>query len=400
MDLLQENKKKSKKTSAQKVVLSLLIISIVLCIIIGIIMAYLSMQGETKPYSMIINGKSVNLTDLQLTTTEYGQKYISLKSLTNNLGYDYYNGEFKIAGEDKTKGYIDTKTNIIQFFVDSPKIYKTIEKSKTDCEYYNLENSIISLNENLYIAVDDLDVALNLIVNYSEKNNQTIIETPEHWINQRTDALKQDSITISNTPENMKALSYGYAVISKDGKYGVIKLTGEEIIGNKYNSIMFSEYTGSFIVSNTSNKFGIISKEGLAKINLQYDSIEIINYNPLLYKVKRLEKYGVMKEDGSIVNDIKYDSFGYPENKAKEINYTLIIPSLNENIPETIIVFSNNKYGLLDIETGEEIIECNLDGIYSATEDENIYYIVETQGKKVFLENYIDNLNRVTVNIH
>lgn len=395
MDLLQDNKKKNEKTPAQKVVLSLLIISIISCIIIVIIMAYLSMQGETKPYSMQIDGKKVDLSKLQLITNENGGICISLKSLSNYLEYSYYNGEFKVAEEDKNKGYIDNQTNIIQFFSDKKEIYKTSEKSKTDYEYYKLDNSIIMFEDNLYIDIKDLDIALNLVVSHSNENNQTIIQTPKYWFEQRSKKFSENNITISNTPENVKALSYGYVVISKEGKCGVISVNGEEIIGNKYNSISFLEYTGDFIVSNTSNKYGIISKDGGAKINLQYDSIEVLNYEPVLYKVKKLEKYGIMKEDGSIVNEIQYDSIGYPENKAKEINYTLIIPNLNENIPESVVICINNKYGLVDLETGREIITCDLDGIYSATEDEKDYYIVETQNKKVFLDNFIDNLLKV-----
>lgn len=394
MDLLEDNKKKNNKTPAQKVVLALLIFSIVLCIIIGIAMAFLSTQKENKPYSVLMNGETVNT-----ITNESGQYYISLKSICNQLGYNYYNGEFKIAEEDKSKGYIDNGTNIIQFFTNSQKIYKTAEDSNTDYEYYNLDNKILTSGDNLYIAIYDLDVALNLILSYSEKNNQTTILSPETWISQKATSFKENGVTISNTPENMKALAYGYVVVSKDNKYGVINLNGDELIGNKYNSITFSEYTGQFIVSNTSNQFGIISKDGLAKINLQYDSLEIINYNPLLYKVKKLQKYGVMKEDGTIVNDIVYDSIGYPKNKEREINYTLIIPTLNENIPESIVVCSNGKYGLINLETGKEIISCSLEGIYSATENETVYYIAEDQKTKVFLQTYIDNLNRVTVNL-
>ena len=399
MDLLNENKKKNNKTPAQKVVLALLIISIVLCIIIGIIMAFLSMQGENKPYSILINGQKVDLNTLQLISNEDGQNYISLKSICTQFGYNYYNGEFRIAEEDKSKGYIDNGTNIIQFFADSQKIYKTAENSNTDYEYYNLDNKILTYGDNLYIGIYDLDIALNLILNYSEQNNQTRISSPDYWISQKSEAFKEIDVSISNTPENIKALSYGYIVISKDGKHGVINLNGEELVGNKYNSITFSEYTRDFIASNTSNQFGIISKDGLAKINLQYDSLEIINYNPLLYKVKKLEKYGVMNEEGNVINDIVYDSLGYPKDKAREINYTLIVPNLNENIPESIVVCSNGKYGLLDLETGKEILRCSLDGIYSATEDETVYYIVENQKTKVFLETYIDNLNRVTVNL-
>lgn len=389
MDLLQDNKKKPTKTPAQNFVLFLLIVSIILCIIIGIIMVILNAKGETKQYSLIINETSVDLNNIQLITTENNTKYIPLKSICNILEYDYYNGEFKTTGEDKTKGYIDNNTNVIQFFADSKKIYKTSEKTNLDYEYYTLNHDIIFSNDNLYIALEDLDVALNLILNYSTEDNQTTIQTSEYWINQKSDTFKESNITISNTIENMKALSYGYIIISKEEKYGVINLEGEELIGNKYNNILFSEYTGDFIVSDTSNKFGVISKDGVAKINLQYDSLEIINYEPLLYKVERLEKYGVLNKNGKIINEIKYDSFGYPENRNKGINYTLVIPNLNENIPESIVVCANNKYGLLDLETGNEIISCDLDGIYSVSEDEKTYYIVETQNKKMFLENFI-----------
>ncbi len=399
MDLLQDNKNKKKKTPAQKLVLALLIILIVLCVIIGGVIAYLSIEGGQKPYSITINGNVIDFNNIQIIVNEYGQKYISLKSICSILEYNYYNGEFKIAEEDKTKGYIDNGINIIQFFANSKRIYKTNEKSNLDYEYYNLENKIIVSAENLYIALDDLDIALNLIVTYSEANNQTVIESPEYWISQKKEDFSKNNFIISNTPENLKTLSYGFIVISKDNKYGVLNLYGEEIIGNKYNTITFSEYTGDFIVSNTNNKFGIITNNGLAKVNLQYDNIEILNFDPLLYKVKRLEKYGIMKHDGSIINDIEYDSIGYPENKAKEINYTVIIPNLNENIPESIVICIDNKYGLLNLETGNELIPCTLDGIYSATEDGKNYYIVETQNNKMFLENYIDNLNKVTVTI-
>lgn len=399
MDLLQENKKKNNKTPAQKLVLTLLIISIILCVVIGIIIAYFSIKGENKPYSITINGKVINNDTIKLVDMENGSKYISLKALCNQLVYNYYNGEFKIAEEDKTKGYIDNKINIVQFFAGSKEIYKTSENSNTDVEYYRLENAILFSEDNLFISIDDLDIALNLLVDYSEKDNQTTINTPEYHISKIEESFKKNNVLISNTPENLKALSYGYIIINKDDKYGVIDLTGEELIGNKYNDIVFSEYTGDFIVSDINNKYGIITNSGLAKVNLQYDSIEIINYKPLLYKIERLEKFGIMMEEGNILNEIIYDSIGYPENRAKEINYTLKIPNLNENIPESIIVGANNKYGLIDLETGEQVIDCTLDGIYSATEKETLYYIVEVDNKKMFLENYINNLNRITVNV-
>lgn len=402
MDLLQENqnRKKDEKTPAQKVVFKLLVISIILCIITGIAMACLYLQGEKKPYSISICGKTIDVNKLQLFTTENGQKYVSLKSLSSNLGYDYYNGEFKKAEESKNKGYIDNKSTIIQFFKDSKEIYKTSESSKTDYQFYNLKNPILSMEDILYISLDDIDMALNLVVSYSQANNQTTIQTPEYWISKNTEPLSKNGIAISNTPENIKTLSYGYVVISKDNKYGVISLAGEELIGNKYNSITFCEYTKKFIVSNSKNEYGIITKSGYSDVKLQYDSIEIINFKPLLYSVKKLDKYEIMNGEGVIISEKQYEAFGYPENKSKGNNYTLIIPTINENIKASIIVKNNSKYGLIDLETGKEILNCNLDGIYSATSKEGkTYYVVEIEKQIMFLEDYIDNLNRLTATV-
>lgn len=403
MDLLQENqkRKKNKKTPAQKVVLSLLIISIILCFIVGAAMFYTSLQGEKKPYSITISGQLVNLNKLNVMTSENGKMYISLHELSDQLGYNYFNGEFRIPGEGGNKGYINNNKNIIQFFTDSKTIYKTTENSKTDYEYYNLENPILEYEDNIYIAVNDIAVALNLIVSYSEVANQTSIETPEKWVQNYEKKFKeQGNIILSNEPENLRAMSYGYLVINKDNKYGVISLhTGEEIIGNKYASIVFCEYKNNFIVSNTTNKYGVITKSGIAEIDLQYDSFEILNYDPLLYQVERLGKFGVITEKGNLIDKIEYSVIGYPENKSKEIKYSLIVPNLNENIPQSIIVCKDKKYGLIELETGREIIPCIVEGIYTKENSNETYYVQMQNKNEYTLETFVENLNRLTTSV-
>ena len=86
--------------------------------------------------------------------------------------------------------------NTLDIFNNSNKIYKTSEKSNTDYEYYNLDNKILTYEDNLYIALYDLDVALNLILTYSEQANQTTITSPDYWIEQKTEAFKNVNITI------------------------------------------------------------------------------------------------------------------------------------------------------------------------------------------------------------
>lgn len=400
MDLLGENKKKNSKTTGQKVVLTLLIVSILLFAIIVITLIALQEQYKTVKYTITLDGNIISETDLGLRQTEDGTVYMSLRLLSNKVGYKYYNGEFKLAGEDKNKGYIDNGMCITQFFANSNEIYKTQENSTKDYEPYKLKNKILDIDNTLYISLDDLGVGLNLVNTYFEEKNQTSIQTVQYFIKQNTEKFKQNGLTISNGIENNRAIAYGYVIIDKEGKYGVVNLRGEEIIGAKYNNIVFCENTGDFIVSDANDKFGVITDSSKVKLTLQYDSIEVLNYSPILYKVEKLEKYGIAKEDGVILDTIQYEQIGYPENKQKEINYTLIIPKINENIPKSIVVCENKKYGLIDFETGRQIIECNLAGIYSVTKDEKDYYIVETEnGGREFLEDYINSLNKITVNM-
>ena len=401
MDLLQDYNKsnKNKKTKGQKIVLALLIISIILFFAMGIGIVYFEMEKSVQTYKVAINGREFDTTELDLIITENGDTYIPVRGLCEKLNFQYKNGEYQIPGEDFNKGYIDNNLNIIQIFGESIDFYKTTEETKLDYEYYTLKKEILQIEEKLYIEINDLPAALNLIVEYTEEKNQTSIKTPEYFIEEQSKKLQDANISISDIPENKKALAYGYMIIKKDDKYGVTSLNNIEIIGNKYNSIVFLENTKDFVVSNNNNKLGIIDIESKIRVNLQYDSIEILNHNPLLYKVEKLKKFGIMTEEGNILNEIEYDHIGYKEDASRGINYTLIIPKLNEKIPNSIVVCKDSKYGLIDLQNGSKVLDCNLKAIYSATDQsEKIYYIVETEEQKVFLENYINSLNRIIVN--
>ena len=105
MDLLGEEKKKTKKTKGQKIVLVLLIISIVLCLAIGGIMFYLWLQGENREYTLAINGRLVSADKIGVFVDENDKEYIALRNLATELGYKYYNGKFKTEGEETSNAY-------------------------------------------------------------------------------------------------------------------------------------------------------------------------------------------------------------------------------------------------------------------------------------------------------
>lgn len=228
----------------------------------------------------------------------------------------------------------------------------------------------------MYISSKDISQALN--ITYKEDNNTTLINTIENNIEKYQETFKETDYTITKDLNNQKAIIYGMLVIEKNGKWGVIDINYNEIIGNKYSTIYFDEYNMNFIVSDSNGRYGILSNNGEIICALKYDGLEILNYENMLYKVKYNGKYGIMSEDRGLLTNIVYDDIGYPEDSNKKIKYTLIIPELIENTGEMMVVKQNNKYGLIDISTGEEVIGCDqLDKIYAIEELGEISYKVE-----------------------
>lgn len=402
MDLLEGSSKKIKKTKAQKIVLTLLIVSIILCIAIAATLFIMGYMNKEKPYTIAINGNKVSVGSLGLIQTQEGEKYLPIKNICNTFNYQYFNGEYNIAGEDTDKGYINNGKCIIQFFAESESIYKTEENGIKDYEYYNLEHKIVLYNDDLYINIKDLNVGMNLIQYYLEDNNQTVIISPEYWIESNEEFLTTNEYIVNDSKDNLRAMAYGYVIISNNGKYGVINLSKNEVIGNKYNTMKFIEFTKGFIVSNNDNKYGIINNSGKTEIELQYDNIEVLNYEPLLYKVKKIDSYGVMRQDGSLINKIAFEDIGYPKDESNNIYFTLIIPE-SENIPASIVVKKDRKYGLINLQTGEEFLPCTLEGIFLVV-DKNTndkYYVAEIEkGQVKTIQQYIDDINKITVNIN
>ena len=400
MDLLQEGSvNKNKKTTGQKIILSLLIISIILVIVIIGLLYYLNNFAINS--SIIINDKN-ETGNIEIIKLEDNSQYIPIKVLCKKLDLSFYNGEFNINGEDKDKCYIKNNKRITQFFANSKEIYKTEEDSNLDYEYYKLKNIILQKDGELYINIEDLQVGLNLICNYSTKKKKLTLMTPKYWIKQQKSQNTNNNYEILNSTDNLYAIANGYVIVESNNKQGVYNLKKEEIIGIKYNSIEFNEYTKQFIVSNNNNKYGIINDYGKTQIDLQYDSIEILNYDPLLYQVERQKKYGIIREDGTVIDEIKYSSIGYPKNIKNNIYYTLIIPEINENLEKSIVVCIDKKYGLISLENGRSILPCTFKGIFKVVDqDSKVYFAVKFEDNSIeSLENYINSLNQITVNIN
>lgn len=387
MDLLGNETKKEQQPKGKKIVLMLLILSIVMLIVILALLVYLK-DKQVNPLTLNINNKKIELKENVNIVSENNLIYLSIKEISNELGYNYSRGEYLQYVEDNNKCYIEKDSQIIGFESGSNKIYKTSQNAKTDYEYYDLKNKIIEKNGILYISLEDIPVGCSCIVEFKTKENEIIITSAEKLFEIKKESFLNQGLTISEDASNKRAMIYDmFIAANENGKLGVLDSNLNSIIGHKYETMEFDEFTKNFIVS-SDNKYGIITRNGNIVIDLRLDEIKIINYNPLLYSIKLNNKYGIINGEGKVVTNIEYDKIGFLETSST-IEPTLLIKNINNQ--NGLVVCKNGKYGVIDLETGTTIINCELEKIYSETnlKGQKKYYI-ELQSTKIELDRYIE----------
>lgn len=398
MDILNEKQyQQPEAPKGKNVILTLLIISVILAIAIIIEMVYLE-ANKVIPATLIINGQQIEFSAEFIIKDGNGDEYISLKDLAKIVGYTYDNSEYQKYGVDTAKCYIKNGKLISGFELDSNKIYKYEEGTDLDYQYYNLTHNIIVYNDKLYIAVQDLQKALN--ISYSlEPNNVIRIQTVEYLAKLYEKELKTRGYILSADQNNQKAIAYGWIIVSRNNTWSVLNKNFQEILGEKYSKIYFDEYNLNYIVSNLNGQYGIISNTGSIINSLKYDDLKIVNYENMLYEVRNMNKHGIIKSNGEIVVDIIYDDIGYEAEPYNKILYTLIIPELDGKSGETIVVKQDKYYGLVSLNTGEVFLPCDhVEKLYSISDLGQIYYKIEAEKQVVNLLDYLNYRGIVKIN--
>lgn len=399
MNLLeQEVVKDEKKSNSKKIVLMLLIFCIVLLIILVGLLVVITGNKEL-PLTLSINGKKASLEN-KIIMNQNGVNYISLKQLSEFIELDYTKGGYLEEdnnnatnnSNNNSKCYLSTSDQIIGFEANSNEIYKKYLNTEKDNEYYELENKVLYTNDQLYVALEDLNVACNVNYTFSEKDNKMQIKTAENIFQECEKIFEEKELELSDDINNKKALVYGLIVLKNDtGKFGVLDSDLKSVISYKYETMQFNEISQNFIVSND-KKYGIVAKDGRAITEPRYDSIRIINNSPLLYEVKLNSVYGILNENGKNITKIEYDKIGFSSD-SNMIDSVLVIKEI-ENKQDGVVVLKKDKYGIVNLSTGNMIVKCEVDKIYSKSSElgENKYYI-ELEDKEVELQEYIRKTN-------
>lgn len=141
----------------------------------------------------------------------------------------------------------------------------------------------------------------------------------------------------------------------KDGKKGLASATGSIIIENEYEEItsLTSEYENGYIVKNSDGKFGVIGTSKKIILPIEYEEIKNV-YSEKIY---------VAKEDGTwkIVNTENKTSINMEYDDVKSLDGTYMI------------VEKDGKYGI-SLTTGEEKISPQYESLQNIYQN---YYIAQ-----------------------
>lgn len=380
MDILEDDELENEANIKNKKKLILILIAVCVFLLLALVAAIVFMPKKTEVIQKknYLDGQEIKNENL-IFKAEDGTEYISLKDLSDALKYTYCNGAYLEYSEDKTKCYIETENNVVGFQVNSNEIYKVKKDLEKGYEYFTLQNEAVTMNDKIYIALTDARKALNVIV--KNQTNKMTIDTPDYFIEQTKEDIEAAGYTAIDTSEdNLRLLSYDMIVVEKGDKKGIINTNLEEVIGIKYDTIVFDEGRKELIVSNN-KKYGIISIDGNIRLKLMYDNLEILNYDPLLYVIGINEKFGVLNAKKETIVEPEYD----------KISSTLI-RNIDKDLGPVIIVQKDEKYGLIDSKDGEAILDCIFDKIEETEEGDKQIYILENEGQKYMLENYVKEI--------
>ena len=343
---LYDEEKEQKKSKVPMIIWICIVILVILTIVVVVEIMQLK-KTITK-----INIDGIRNTEIEkifyIESTEEGTKlYIPILKMAGFLGYDGYNGDYKIISEDKTKCHVTSENEIAMFSLDSDILVKITEDSEN--EYVKLDEPVFELNNELYTTIDGIQKAFNILFTYDAEFKNIDIYSMNFLVEYYATALQLENYSTEFVDQ--KAIFEDMIIIEENKKYGVINAkTGDAILEAKYEEIGYLPTTSEFLVK-SNGKYGVVTKEASIMIKNVYDEIKSMDNQNGLYLVKQNDTYGVVDIKGNVIIEAEYNQIG--------IN----IDNYSQNGVE-------NKYVLLD-----EII--------SIQNQEGLWAFFDINGKKV-----------------
>lgn len=360
-DFLDEKKDNSKKTATIILVVIVLLLILVAGLAGGIY--YIKSTSLLVQIDGVVSSKAKDL--MIIDEQNPSEVYIPIKEIAEYLGYKGYSGNYTTKSEDTKQCYVQNDNEIAMFTLNSNVLYKKLNSSDAEYEYFYIDNPVKAVNGQLCTTIDGIEKAFNVSFEYDVSKNKMVIYTLPYLVSYYTANIEQMGYTsISDDYVNQKAILEDMLVvdIQENGssvKEGVIDLsTMEKILEVKYDSVEYLQRSSDFMVTDD-GKVGIISKAKKTKVQIQYDSIELMDNDTGLYKVSKSGKYGVIDTaNGKIILELDFDAIGIDKSKFQENDVKNGNVIANTLIP----VKQNDLWGFYDV-SGNQITECKYESV-------------------------------------
>ena len=192
--------------------------------------------------------------------------------------------------------------------------------------------------------------------------------------------------------------------VQKDGKYGLVTTEGTTILEPKYNDILnFGEdYKNGYIVINAEKKYGVVDYLGKQLLEEKYEKVEQI-YGKNFFVIKEAEKQKLINASGEVILESGYDTIkqilGYTTqgivfktgekygvmNASKETLIPAEYDDLKEIKDDVFIAKKADKYGIINLKN-----EAKVDFIYTSISYDSTADLIIAEDEK-FKSNIIDN---------
>lgn len=200
-----------------------------------------------------------------------------------------------------------------------------------------------------------------------------------------------DYIQIPNPSKPLFICLYDYDSTTQEYKSKVLNEKGEELY-TKYDNVMAipnnnvsseSAYQTGILKYKKDGKYGIITISGKKVTNAKFDSIETLDYKEGVLKVKENDKCGVIKINGDVIIKADYDSIyadGYYDEDTQYSKAGYIVDVKTDE---------GYRYGYINYE-GKELLDCKYNSIKRITEitnDNSVFLITYENGQAGMYKN-------------
>ena len=366
-----------------------------------------------------------------LTGNIDNEVYIIKNNATNLYGLQDFNGNLLVRPMFKSVNKYSSSKNRIIVSIDYSK-HGIIDKNGEII--VPLVYSSISSQNNKQLFILSKSYSNYSIVDY---NGKAVLDGNFERISVYNDVIKvkrNDAYGVFTTKgEELLPLEYDkieynttlkFFSVTKNGVNSILKRNGEKLFSNNYSEVeSYGSYRNSQFLVGKNDLKGIISLDEKTIIPIKFQDIDRKN-NYQLYTVQQNNLWGlydsyfdkflikpVYKEVHKLSNTV-YLLISDTKKTIRDINYKTNVDVSEFNFPSYYLSSSkylktekDNKFGLLDVTTGKQVVPTKYDkvrssyGYMSGYDNKDKKYTAYDKEGKVIAKNF-NNIKSITSNLY